>query len=302
MKEQLSKTIGIIQQLVNKAVQIQDKAKSLLSVEEFNELLQRCQVLSGLLVSVPENDVKTYVYTVSGAGSKEVNGDYWDTGELVEGYPSYENANGVKIYCQIITGLGQWVIHSPSGGDHLYAAWWNGDTVYNPLEACIYWRTMDGANPLPTITIYSGSVGDQIDINDVLANPKNYAVLINGAVQVMLDGHGKPTGDEQDYSGTYDDCDHHRAGIDEPVDQEEPDADYIVWSRTDYIMPWFIHDPNSICYGTKGHKWCIYLSGEILWYCDDEIPGPSSKWVWDYDHDGLYFAPGGDVNVKFIKK
>lgn len=98
---------------------------------------------------------KAYVYTVSGAGTPEVNGDYWDTGELIECYPSYENANGVKIYCQVITGLGQWVIHSPSGGDHLYAAWWNGDTVYNALEECIYWRVMDGSVPLPTITKYN---------------------------------------------------------------------------------------------------------------------------------------------------
>jgi hypothetical protein len=137
----------------------------------------------------------------------------------------------------------------------------------------------------------------EIDINDVLANPEEYSVVINGAVAVIKDVHGNPTG-EEDYSGTYDNCHHHRAGIDEP-EVEGPDGDYIVWSRTDYIMPWFIHDPDEIYYGTDGHNWCIYYSGEIMWYCDDEIPGPGSTWIWVYDGVPVVDT---NVNIEFIKK
>lgn len=147
----------------------------------------------------------------------------------------------------------------------------------------------------------SGGGDDEIDINDVLTNPTNYAVVINGAVYDILDNSGNTT-DTIDESGTYDSCYHHRAGIDEPLDPEEPDADYIVWSRTDYAMPCFIHDPNSIAYGTAGHQWCIYQSGDIIWYCDDEIPGPSSEWTWAFDIDRRYFTPTGNVSVTFIKK
>ena len=108
---------------------------------------------------VPNTPNKNYVYTVSGAGTTEVNGDYWDTGELIEGYPSYENANGVKIYCIVAGGIGKWIIKLDSaGGDHFYSSYWNGDTVYNPLEECIYWRIIDGSAPAPTVTAYRTTI------------------------------------------------------------------------------------------------------------------------------------------------
>jgi hypothetical protein len=140
-----------------------------------------------------ESPDKIYVYTVSGAGTSEVNGDYWDTGELIEGYPSYENANGIKIYCVVVAGLGQWVINQSTTGDPLYGAWWNGDTVYNPLEECLYWRTVDGSEPLPTVTKYNSS-GSSGDSGDVIDPDKTYYYTVMSP-EAELNGHYYDTGE-----------------------------------------------------------------------------------------------------------
>ena len=73
-----------------------------------------------------END-KTYVYTVSGAGTSEVNGDYWDSGETTytnnddktETVPVYINDKGSKLYYN--TDNLMWVLESENDpGNILY--------------------------------------------------------------------------------------------------------------------------------------------------------------------------------------
>ena len=87
---------------------------------------------------------RNYVYTMSGAGSDIVNGNYYDTGEVFDDFPVYRNDNGIYFF------------HSHGQG------WWNvtdiapADFAFDASVNCYYgW----GYNALPNMEIGAADVG-----------------------------------------------------------------------------------------------------------------------------------------------
>lgn len=108
-------------------------------------------------------DGKTYVYTVSGAGTTAANGDYWLTDQVYDDgettYPIYTNGT-YYMYCS----GSLWFIDQDtddSGMNDLYWANGNKDTGAAGLE----WKSSENGFdelPAPTVTAYQGggSTGD----------------------------------------------------------------------------------------------------------------------------------------------
>lgn len=92
---------------------------------------------------------KTYLYTVSGAGTASANGDYWDTGETNYGYPICTNGT---YYLYFFGGDEWWVLddalNAPPFAYHC--------SVMNVAPNEGSWNVESGSSPAPTITAYAG--------------------------------------------------------------------------------------------------------------------------------------------------
>jgi hypothetical protein len=158
------------------------------------------QVISGMKSEVVSSsgdsgssDGKTYVYTVSGAGLADVNGDYWATGETVKintnfidpndryntiwrdtEYPIYTNE---KYYIVPNGGTGQWIIDdavTPNGapnyrGPFINTGTLSGDVCIANTPADGSWEVLGGTAPAPTVTAYAGGGGNTEPAHDYIA-------------------------------------------------------------------------------------------------------------------------------------
>lgn len=103
------------------------------------------------------NDGKTYLYTVSGAGTAAANGDYWDTGETTK--DPFGDDLGLHIYTngiaklEYMTDYSQWSISID--GSQKYSINWSDDTMSSATTSTVF-----GDSPAPTIALYAGGGSD----------------------------------------------------------------------------------------------------------------------------------------------
>lgn len=94
---------------------------------------------------------KTYLYTVSGAGTASANGDYWDSGEVKDGYPIYTNGT---CYLYYFGDDGWWMIDTDLVPSFMYHA-----ISFDVMPDETAWAVEDGTAPAPTVTAYAGGGG-----------------------------------------------------------------------------------------------------------------------------------------------
>ena len=136
----------------------------------------------------PDDSDKTYVYTVSGAGTEKVNGDYWDSGEVYDGIPVYTNGT-----CEMFGN--QMSFHGITDEPG-----YRGEAMilYHAPSFTSGWTINEGASPAPTVTTYEG--GDSGSGNSPAT--RNYVCTMTGCVVEGVNGDYWDSGETFDYSGT----------------------------------------------------------------------------------------------------
>ncbi len=133
------------------------------------------------------------LFRVSGAGSTEANGDYFDTGETKNNLPIYKNENNIYMYFSNQCGYSWasgWCL-SPTvideGSGMLYCTVASSADTY-PTNMLSSWSTLDGVTPVP--------VCRKLDENGNEIIPADYTVT--GAGTEAVNGDYYATGEYLD--------------------------------------------------------------------------------------------------------
>lgn len=105
--------------------------------------------------SAPDTGDKTYVYTVSGAGTESVNGNYYDSGLTASNRPVYTNGN---VYLGVNPNSSVWTFTTDPTFNNASFEYYGHMSSYDDPTASEY-MTFAGTDPAPTVTEYTGGGG-----------------------------------------------------------------------------------------------------------------------------------------------
>lgn len=154
---------------------------------------QRTSITVGEYVASGGGDSdKTYVYTVSGAGTTEINGNYWQSSDTFNGYPVYTNGIYYICNCNGNNMWDSWSIHTsiPSSiNDTMasYVYYQEGTGASEPLGT---FQPKGGLSGVVTITAYAGSGSGEETSNSITVSGFGVATLqkFNTTYQLSSDG------------------------------------------------------------------------------------------------------------------
>lgn len=132
-------------------------------------------------------DDKTYVYTVSGAGTESVNGDYYDSGLTMSNRTVYTNGN---VYLGFNPNSSAWTFTTDPTFYNASLEYYGHMSSYDDPTASAY-VAFAGTDPAPTVTEYSADSGDSGNVgggDSGDSSDKDYRYTVSGCSNADVNG------------------------------------------------------------------------------------------------------------------